>query len=88
MRRIIGRTRSKCLKNELMSLSSNYQLCLGQRSGIEYAIHTLRDQYSKNSADAVLLIDAEKAFISLNQKTSKNLPISFNRDYELLLQSI
>ena len=30
MRRILGRTITKCLKNELMSLGSNYQLCLGQ----------------------------------------------------------
>ena len=55
-------------KNELMSLGSNYQLCLGQKCGIEYAIHTLRDQYSKTSADAVLMIDAENAFNSLNRK--------------------
>ena len=66
MRRIIGRTITKCLKNELMSLGSNYQLCLGQKCSIEYAIHTLRDQYSKTSADAVLLIDTEIAFNSLN----------------------
>ena len=68
MRRIIGRTITKCLKNELMSVGSNYQFCLGQKCGIEYAIHTLRDQYSKTSADAVLLVDAENAFNSLNRK--------------------
>ena len=68
MRRIIGRTITKCLKNELMLLGSNYQLGLGQKCGIEYAIHTLRDQYSKTFADAVLLIDAENAFNSLNRK--------------------
>ena len=74
MRRILGRTITKCLKNELMSLGSNYQLCLGQKCGIEYAIHTLRDQYSKTSADAVLLIDAENAFNSLNRKLAlKNI---------------
>ena len=56
MRRIIGRTITKCLKNELMSLGSNYQICLGQKCGIEYAIHALRDQYSKTSTDAVLLM--------------------------------
>ena len=66
MRRIIGRTITKCLENELMSLGSNYQLCLGQKCSIEYAIHTLRDQYSKASPDAVLLIDTENAFNSLN----------------------
>ena len=57
-----------------MSLGSNYQLCLGQKSGIDYAIHTLRDQNSKTSADAVLLIGAENAFNSLNRKLAlKNI---------------
>ena len=74
MRRIIGRTITKCLKNELMSLGLNYHFCLGQKCGIEYAIQTLRDQYSKTSADAVLLIDAENAFNSLNRKLAfKNI---------------
>ena len=74
MRMIIGRTITKCLKNELMSIGSNYQLCLGQKCGIEYAIHTLRDQYSKTSANAVLLIDAENAFNSLKRKLAlKNI---------------
>ena len=42
--------------------------------GIEYAIHTLRDHYSKTSADAILLIDAENAFNSLNRKLAlKNM---------------
>ena len=73
MRRIIGRTITNCLKNELMSLGSNYQL-YRKKCGIEYAIHTLRDQYSKTSADAVLLIDAENAFNSLNRKLAlKNI---------------
>ena len=30
MRRIIGQTLAKCLKNDFLSLGSNYQLCLGQ----------------------------------------------------------
>ena len=68
MRKIIGRTIIKCLKNELILLISNYQLCLGQKCGIEYTIHALRDQNSKTSAAAVLLIDAENAFNSLNRK--------------------
>ena len=77
MRRILGRTITKCLKNKLMSLGSNYHLCLEQKCGIEYAIHSLRDQYSKSSADAVLLIDAENAFNSLNRKLAlKNIEIT------------
>ena len=61
-----------------MSLGSNYQLCPGQKCGIEYAIHTLKDQYSQTSADVLLLIDAENAFISLNRKLAwKNIKITF-----------
>ena len=74
MRRIRGQTKTKCLKNEFMSFGSNYQLCLGKKCGIEYAIHALRDQYSKSSDDAVLLIDAEN---SLNRKLAlKNIEIT------------
>ena len=40
IRRIIGRTITKCLKSKIMVLGSNYQLCLGQNCGIEYAIYT------------------------------------------------
>ena len=39
-----------------------------KKCGIEYAIHTLRDHYGKNSADGVLLIGAKNAFNSLNRK--------------------
>ena len=67
-------TITKCLKNVLISLGSNYQFCPGQKCGIEYAIHTLRDQFSKISADAVLLINAGNAFNSLNRKLAlKNI---------------
>ena len=62
------RTITKCLKSEFVVLGSNYQLCLGQKCGIEYAIHTLRKQYEKTDSDAILLIDAENAFNSLNRK--------------------
>ena len=49
-----------------MVLGSNYQLCLGQKCGIEHAIHTLRKQYEKKDSIAILLIDAENAFKPLN----------------------
>ena len=65
IRRMIGRTITKCLKSEFMVLGLNYQLCIGQKCGIEYAFHTLRKQYKKTDSDAILLIDAENAFNSL-----------------------
>ena len=45
-----------------MLLGSNYQLCLGQKYGIEYAMHNQRHQNRETSIDAVLLIDAKNAF--------------------------
>ena len=64
IRRILGRAITKCLKSELMVLGSNYQLCPGQKRGIEHAIHTLRKQNEKTYSNAILLIDAENAFNS------------------------
>ena len=41
LRRIIGRSIVQCLKTDLKLLGGNKQLCLGQKSGIEHAIHSL-----------------------------------------------
>ena len=49
-----------------MVLQLIYQLGLGQKCGIEFAIHTLRKQYEKTDSDAILVIDVENAFNSLN----------------------
>ena len=54
-----------------MVLGWNYQLCLGQKCGMEYTIHTLRKQYEKTYSDAILLIDAENAF---NSELGKYMP--------------
>ena len=82
MRRIIGRTITKCLKNELMSLGSNYQLCLGQKCGIEYAIYTLRDQ---NFRRCCFTDRCRKRFHFAETKAGikkhqKYLPFPFNSD--------
>ena len=41
LRRIIGRVILKCVSNDLQLLGGNSQLCLGQKRGIEHAIHSL-----------------------------------------------
>ena len=67
LRRIIGKTITQCIKSDLKNLGKNFQLCLGQKCGIEYAIHSLSNEYEKPETDAILLIDAENAFNSLNR---------------------
>ena len=46
------------------------QLCAGQISGIEAAIHAMRSIYSSKDTEAVLLVDASNAFNSLNRQVA------------------
>ena len=76
LRRIIGRSILKCLSNDLKLLSQSDQLCLGQKCGIEHAIHALRHEFETPQSEAMFLIDAENAFNSLNCKRAlKNIEI-------------
>ena len=67
LRRIIGRSILRCIQNDLKLLGTNQQLCLGQKCGIEHAIHSLRNEFEKAEVEGILLIDAKNAFNSLNR---------------------
>ena len=67
LRRIIGRTILRCVENDLKLLGKNLQLCLGQKCGIQHAIHRLRKQFETPETQGILLIDAKNAFNSLNR---------------------
>ena len=67
LRRIIGRTILRCVENDLKLLGKNLQLCLGEKCGIEHAIHSLRKQFETPETQGILLIDAKNAFNSLNR---------------------
>ena len=66
LRRIIGRTIVSCIQTDLKQLDGNQQLCMGQRCGIEHAIHSLRADFDEN--EALRLNDATNAFNLLNRK--------------------
>ena len=42
-------------------------MCLGRKSGIKHAIHGLRQCFLADRTEEILLIDARKAFKSLNR---------------------
>ena len=68
LRRIIGRCIARCVSADLKHLGSNIQLCLGQKCGIEHAVHTLREEFDADESCSILLIDASNAFNLLNRK--------------------
>ena len=82
-RRIIGKTIAAVLKNDIMDAAGATQLCAGQRSGIEAAIHAI-ELFERDSSDALLLVDATNAFNSLNRATA----LHTSGSYVQALQSI
>ena len=66
--RIVGKAIISIIKPDIMSCAGNLQLCAGQASGCEAAVHAIGDIFEEQSTDALLLIDADNAFNSLNRK--------------------
>ena len=64
LRRIIGISILRCVENDLKLLGQNKQLCLGQKCGLDHAIHSLSQQFE---TPEVQHIDAKNAFNSLNR---------------------
>ena len=64
------------LKNDIIESNGNLQLCAGQQSGAEVAIHAAVDMFEDDENHGILQIDAKNAFNSINrQVTMHNLEI-------------
>ena len=68
VRRIIGKPIQSVIGVEIQQSAGSLQLCAGQPSGCEAAIHALRHIYDDTSTQASLLVDASNAFNNLNRQ--------------------
>lgn len=68
LRRIAGKVVMSVLKDDVTIAVGNLQLCGGQDAGCEAAVHSMHDIFTSNETEAVLLVDAENAFNSINRK--------------------
>lgn len=69
-RRIIAKSVLHFLKQDIMEAAGPLQLCAGQRSGIESAIHAMRTIFNQDDSQGLLLVDASNAFNSLNRSVA------------------
>ena len=67
MRRIVGKCVMNICKPDVIESSGSLQLCAGQKSGSEAAVHAMRNIFQADAMDAILLIDASNAFNALNR---------------------
>ena len=55
-------------KNDIAHARDALQLSVGQDAGVEADVHAMHEIFFKESTEAVLLMDAENAFTSINRK--------------------
>ena len=67
MRRIVAKAVLVILRDDIQEAAGSHQLCAGQLSGAEAAVHAVRRVFEEGSTEAVLLVDASNAFNSLNR---------------------
>ena len=68
MRRIAGKVVMKVVKEDIKKAVGCLQLCAGQEAGCEAVIHAMHRMLESNETEAILMIDAENAFNSINRK--------------------
>ena len=58
----------KVVKEDIKKAAGFLELCAGQEAGSEAAIHGMHKIFESNETEAILLIDAENAFNSINRE--------------------
>ena len=68
LRRIAEKVVMKVVKEDIKKAAGCLQLCAGQEAGCEAAIHAMHKIFGSNETEALLIVDAENVFNSINRK--------------------
>ena len=80
LRRIIGKTITSFLREDIKEAAGPLQVCAGYSAGTEAAIHAMSNVFEEEGTDGVLLIDANNAFSQMNRAVAmQNLRITCNK---------
>ena len=72
LRRIIAKSVSSVLRNDIQRAAGTLQTCSGIEAGIEGAIHAMRETFDLETSEGMLLVDATNAFNNLNRDAALN----------------
>ena len=67
---VIGKAILRVIKHDIQEATGPMQLCAGQETGCEAAVHAMNRIFSEADAEGVLLVDATNAFNCLNQQST------------------
>ena len=70
LRRIVGKAVMRVLHDEMATCNAPIQVCAGIPGGVEAAVHATRRIYAEPETEAIILVDAENAFNSLNRNAA------------------
>jgi hypothetical protein len=70
IRRIIGKTIIRHLRQDIQQATGPIQLCAGMEAGCEAAIHAMTQMFNDDESDGLLLVDADNAFNRVNRAVS------------------
>ena len=70
LRRIVGKTISWALNEEIQEAGGALQVSTGLKGGAEAAIHGMKNIFELECTEAVILVDAENAFNKLNRQVA------------------
>ena len=66
-RRIIAKSILIITRSDIQEATGSVQLCAGQISGIEAAVHAVNTLFQQENTEDILLVDVSNAFNSLNR---------------------
>ena len=80
MRRIIGKTITSFLREEIEEAAGPLQVSAGYSAGAEAAIHAMSHVFEEEGTEGILLIDATNAFNKMNKAVAMhNLRVTCNK---------
>ena len=60
----------RIVRFDVVTAAGSSQVCAGLEGGCEAAVHTMRNIFSNEDTEGILLVDAANAFNNLNRKAA------------------